>query len=264
MNYRERLYRDYSANFGEGKSFAPALQFRQFEVCYGHLLPPTGSMVGDLGCGKGEWLEWLRRRGFGNLWGVDRSPGDVAIARTHSPAIEIVEAGIVGALREERERFDLLHAKDVIEHLKPDELIEFLDSCHAALKPGGQLWLLTYNAQSPFANATRYGDFTHEIGLTPSSMAQVLSAAGFRIGSITGIHVCAATIPGRLRRAVWAAATPFFRLLLKARHGCGVPRRGVDLLATNPDLFAIARKAHEESSREAVRMSAFSAIKTSP
>jgi 2-polyprenyl-3-methyl-5-hydroxy-6-metoxy-1,4-benzoquinol methylase len=178
---------------------------------------------------------------------VDCSPSDLEIARRHAPGIEFIQSNIVDALRQNPGRFDLLHAKDVVEHLTPDELIEFLDACNAALKSGGQLWILTYNAQSPFANATRYGDFTHEIGLTPSSMAQVLSATGFHIDHIVGTHVCPETFSGRLRRAVWAAATPFFRLLLKARHGRGPEMQGVDLLATHPDLFATARKRTGES-----------------
>ena len=212
-DYRLRLYEAYSANFGEGKRFDPGVQFRQYETCYGSMLPGVNSAVGDLGCGKGEWLAWLQTKGFGNLWGADWSAEDAAIARSHSPGISIEEGDILRKLRENRGRFDLLHAKDVIEHLRPDELFEFLDACRFALKPGGALWLLTYNAQSPFANVTRYGDFTHEIGLTPSSVGQVL----------------------------WKMLTPFFRLVIKARHGGAGSAGSFDALATEPDIFAIAR-----------------------
>lgn len=239
LNYRDRLYSNYSANFGDAKAFDPGLQFRQFEVCYRHRLPQSVSMIGDLGCGKGEWLAWLKTKGFENLWGVDRSPSDVAIARGHSGEIEVVEADILSALRNNPGRFDLLHTKDVVEHLKPDELFEFLDACRFALKPGGSLWLLTYNAQSPFANVTRYADFTHEIGLTPSSMGQVLSAAGFAVDQIEGIHICPNTATGWARRTLWAACTPIFRLLIKARHG-GSRTGMVDTLCSAPDLFATA------------------------
>ena len=240
---RARLYERYSENFGGGKPLELHVQFRQFAACYRGLLPPAASVIGDLGCGKGEWLAWMRGEGRAQLCGVDVSASDLAVARGHLEGVELIEGDIVAALRDRPAHFDLLHAKDVIEHLAPEKLLAFLDACRAALKPGGQLWLLTFNAQSPFANATRYGDFTHEIGLTPSSFAQVLSATGFHIARITGIHVCPATFSGRLRRAVWAAATPFFRLLLKARHGRGPSRAGVDILATEPDLFAIASKS---------------------
>ncbi len=238
MNYREILYNNYSANFGAGRAPNPAVQFRQYEVCYRDALPAVSSVIGDLGCGTADWLGWLQYRGFKNLWGVDWSASDVALGRAAFPGIEIEQGDILKHLREKPGHFDLLHAKDVIEHMKPDELFDFLDACRGALKPGGALWILTYNAQSPFANVTRYGDFTHEIGLTPSSMAQVLCAAGFTVDRVDGIHVCPSTLLGTARKFMWKALTPFFRLLLKARHGgSGGP---IDFLATHPDLFAIA------------------------
>ena len=205
------------------------------------MLPGVNSAVGDLGCGKGEWLAWLQTKGFGNLWGADWSAEDAAIARSHSPGISIEEGDILRKLRENRGRFDLLHAKDVIEHLRPDELFEFLDACRFALKPGGALWLLTYNAQSPFANVTRYGDFTHEIGLTPTSMRQVLTAAGFEVVSIRGVHICPATAGGFVRKWIWRICGGIARVLLRSRHGGAAPA-GIDAFTAAPDLFAIARK----------------------
>ena len=246
--YRQRLYARYSEHFGGAKAVDLPVQFRQFEACYRGRLPASPCVIGDLGCGKGEWLAWLRSKGCTELWGVDGSAGDVAIARGHNPGIELVQGDACEALRGRPASFDLLHAKDVIEHMRPDELFDFLDACRAALKPGGSLWLLTYNAQAPFANVTRYGDFTHEIGLTPSSMAQVLSAAGFTVDRVDGIHICPATPGGIARKILWKMMTPFFRLLLKARHGRGAAREGVDVLATNPDLFAVAGKVRGPSS----------------
>jgi 2-polyprenyl-3-methyl-5-hydroxy-6-metoxy-1,4-benzoquinol methylase len=240
-DYRLRLYEAYSANFGEGKRFDPGVQFRQYETCYGSMLPGVNSAVGDLGCGKGEWLAWLQTKGFGNLWGADWSAEDAAIARSYSPGISIEEGDILRKLRENRGRFDLLHAKDVIEHLRPDELFEFLDACRFALKPGGALWLLTDNAQSPFANVTRYGDFTHEIGLTPTSMRQVLTAAGFEVVSIRGVHICPATAGGFVRKWIWRICGGIARVLLRSRHGGAAPA-GIDAFTAAPDLFAIARK----------------------
>lgn len=238
---RDRLYKAYSANFGAAKPADPAIQFRQYEISYHGLVPSASTVAGDLGCGKGEWLAWLRTKGLTALWGVDRSPGDLAMARAQNPGIEFVEDGISEALRTQPGRFDLLHAKDLIEHLKPDELFAFLDACSSALKPGGQLWLLTFNAQSPLASATRYGDFSHEIGLTPTSMRQVLTAAGFEVVSIRGVHICPATAGGFVRKWIWRIFGGFARVLLRARHGGAAPA-GIDAFTAAPDLFAIARK----------------------
>ncbi|MEO6741099.1 MAG: class I SAM-dependent methyltransferase [Chthoniobacteraceae bacterium] len=241
MNYLDRLYRNYSANFGAAKPVDPAIQFRQYEVAYGGMVPAASTVAGDLGCGKGEWLAWLKTKGLAALCGVDRSPGDLAIARAQNPGIEFIEDGICEALCAQPGRFDLLHAKDLIEHLNPDELFAFLDACTAALKPGGQLWLLTFNAQSPLAGATRYGDFSHLIGLTPTSMRQVLTAAGLEVVSIRGVHVCPATPGGFVRRWIWRIFGGVARVLLRARHGGAAPA-GIDAFTAAPDLFAIARK----------------------
>ena len=238
---RDRLYKAYSANFGAAKPSDPAIQFRQYEISYRGLVPSASAVAGDLGCGKGEWLAWLRTKGLTALWGVDRSPGDLAMARAQNPGIEFIEDGIAEALRTQPGRFDLLHAKDLIEHLKPDELFAFLDACSSALKPGGQLWLLTFNAQSPLASATRYGDFSHEIGLTPTSMRQVLTAAGFEVVSIRGVHICPATAGGFVRKWIWRICGGIARVLLRARHGGAAPA-GIDAFTAAPDLFAIARK----------------------
>ena len=240
-DYRLRLYEAYSANFGEGKRFVPGVQFRQYEIAYRGLVPSSSTVAGDLGCGKGEWLAWLRTKGLTSLWGVDRSRGDLAMARTQNPGIEFVEDGIAEALQDQPDRFDLLHAKDLIEHLRPDELFSFLDACSSALKPGGQFWLLTFNAQSPLASATRYGDFSHEIGLTPTSMRQVLTAAGFEVVSIRGVHICPATAGGFVRKWIWRICGGIARVLLRSRHGVAAPA-GIDAFTAAPDLFAIARK----------------------
>src|SRR5205085_2228771 len=99
------------------------------------------------------------------------------------------------------------------------ETIDFLLICHAALRQGGQLWISTFNAQGIFSSATRYGDFTHESGFTPASMAQVLHATGFEVEEVSGTHVCPPTATGRIRKGLWWLVGIPARLILRARHG---------------------------------------------
>ena len=155
--------------------------------------------------------------------------------------MHLEEGDASGVLGSRPAFFDIIHAKDVLEHLTPAEVLAFLAACRQALKPGGELWLLTFNAQSPFAAATRYGDFTHQGGFTPASMVQVLTASGLVPTEVRGIHATPNTLNGILRRVIWKMGTPFFRLLLKARHGGARTRPGLDLRTTDPDLFAAAR-----------------------
>lgn len=241
-SYRDLLYRDYSASFGGQKTLDAAVQHAQYEATYHDLPSNPQAAIADLGCGKGEWLGWMASKGFSQLTGVDLSPADLAIARQHNPACTWAEANVITFLEGQQAAFDFLHAKDIVEHFTKDEFIRFLTAAHAALRPGGELVLLTFNAQSPLSAAIRYGDFTHEIGLTPASMAQCLRACGFTSISVQGQHYCSTSRSGKLRHSLGRIAFRFARLLLKIRHGASSTDGAVDLHATEPDLFTRARR----------------------
>ncbi|MCA1962447.1 MAG: class I SAM-dependent methyltransferase [Prosthecobacter sp.] len=242
--HRDILYRNYSAAFSAQKTYAPEAQFAQYEATYRNLPGDRATAIADLGCGKGEWLAWMAGKGFRQLTGVDGSESDLFIARSHDQTgAHWVQAELIEHLEAHPGSYDLLHAKDVIEHMTKEEFIRFLLAAHQALRPGGQLWLLTFNAQSPLSAATRYGDFTHESGHTPASLAQCLRACGFAQPRVRGLHYCSASVSGRLRAAAGAVLYRLCRFVLKVRHGGGGHAEGVDLYTALPDLFATAQKA---------------------
>ncbi len=242
-SYRDILYRDYSATFGGQKALDAAVQHAQYEATYDALPSNRDAAIADLGCGKGEWLAWMASKGFSQLTGVDLSPADLAIARQNDPSRTWIEEDVISFLESQNNAFDLLHAKDIIEHFTKDEFIRFLLAAKNALKPGGELWLLTFNAQSPLSSAIRYGDFTHEIGLTPASMAQCLRACGFKHISVQGRHYCSTSTSGQARRILGEIVFGLARLLLKIRHGDAPKERAIDLHCTQPDLFVMAVNA---------------------
>jgi len=239
---RDILYRNYSGSFGEQKGYDATIQHAQYAVTYPALPADRGLSIADLGCGKGEWLGWLAAKGFTRLTGVDGSDSDLTIAANHGPQkAHWVQGEASQFLEAHAGSFDLLHAKDVIEHMTKDEFIRFLLAAHQALRPGGRLWLMTFNAQSPLSAATRYGDFTHETGYTPASLAQCLRACGFTRLNITGRHYCSSSLGGRLRAVLGALFYRACRVILKLRHGGGGDAEGVDLHTTLPDVFVEAR-----------------------
>lgn len=242
-SYRDILYRDYSASFGGQKALDAGVQHAQYAATYdSHLPADRGITIADLGCGKGEWLGWMAANGFSKLTGVDLSPSDLAIARQGDPTRTWVEENVISFLESKNNAFDLLHAKDIVEHFTKDEFIRFLTAAHAALRPGGTLWLLTFNAQSPLSAAIRYGDFTHEIGLTPASMAQCLRACGFIQISVQGHHYCSQSRSGKVRRVLGRIVFRLARVLLKVRHGSNPDAGEVDLHCTQPDIFTRAHR----------------------
>ncbi len=237
--YRDVLYRNYSESFGSQKIHNPALQYAQYEVTYPNVPSDKSLAIVDLGCGKGEWLTWLAGKGFTQLTGVDGSPSDLTIARAQSPTISWVQANLLDFMKSAAPgTFDLIHAKDVIEHLTKDEFIAFLQSSHRLLRPGGRVWLQTFNAQSPLSAATRYGDFTHESGHTPASLAQCLRACGFGQMRIEGRHYHSQSLSGRVRGLLGKVYYRGARLALTLRHGSGSAMPGVDLHSVLPDVFA--------------------------
>ena len=243
MKYRDLLYSNYSAHFGGGKEYDSETQAAAYRPVYERFLPDdTDLAIADVGCGKGEWLRWLYDSGFRNLCGIDVAASELE-ALDNLDEIDRIEGLGTEALRQHPDRFDLIHAKDLIEHLTRNEIVEFLAACHDALRPGGEVWVTTFNGQSPIAPTIHYGDFTHETALTPTSMAQVLQASGFDDVRVHGIFEPPATWTGRLRRIVF----PFFESLDRFRRRIYnsrlQPIPGVESESGKPGIFGRARRA---------------------
>ena len=66
-----------------------------------------------------------------------------------------------------------------LNYINKKEVIDFLERCFAAIKSGGRIILQTPNAESPLGMSVRYGDFTHEVGFTPSALRRLLELIGF-------------------------------------------------------------------------------------
>lgn len=241
MHYRDVLYSDYSTAFSGQKQYDPTVQYASYEATYELQSLQRDLAIFDVGCGKGEWLAWMSQKGFRSLHGTDFSPSDVAVAIQQLPHAQVVQGDATEQLRQRGGQLDVVHAKDVIEHMTKDEFIHFLQAAHAALRPGGRIWLRSFNAQAPLSGMTRYGDFTHESGHTPSSLAQCLRATGFTQVKVKGQHYCSTALQGRLRALLSWPVKQLARLLLKLRHGSG-SHGEVDLFAAEPDLFAEAVK----------------------
>lgn len=180
-NYRRRIYGRYASQFqGAPSIFDPAAASRlqrAYRYYFRHWLPADkGAAIGELACGGGKMLYALQRWGYRNLSGVDVSPEQVGLARQVLPNVE--EGDAIAFLEQRPAHFDLLIAMDLVEHLRKDEILKFLDAAHAALKPGGGLILQTPNAGCPWFGTIRYGDFTHEICFSVNCLNSLLGLAG--------------------------------------------------------------------------------------
>ncbi|MBV8231095.1 MAG: class I SAM-dependent methyltransferase [Planctomycetaceae bacterium] len=134
----------------------------------------------DLGCGHGAVLYFANEAGYRDVNGVDRSGEQVAAAR--ALGIEgVTERDLMEtiAVLPDGSR-DVVVAFDLIEHFRREEVLPLVEQVRRVLKPGGRLIIHTPNAESPFFGRIRYGDLTHDLAFTRSSLSQLLLASGFR------------------------------------------------------------------------------------
>jgi len=152
---------------------------RQFRGRWLHWLPEDKSVpMLDLGCGRGEYLYFLRSLGYENVFGVDLCQSGLECARRMGIS-NLVCANALDYLAGKREWYAVITASNLFEHLRKEEILQLLQLIHQALKPGGRLLAVTPNGLSPFAGATRYWDFSHETGFTPASWRQLARITGF-------------------------------------------------------------------------------------
>jgi len=155
----------------------------------------------DVACGAGGLLFALRQAGFQKIYGVDHSTEQVSMARLICESVEQGDA--IAYLLNNKNKFDMITAIDIIEHFDKTEMFDFVDALFGALKPGGRLIVQTPNADSPCFGTVRYGDFTHEHAFTPQSLYRILKVAGF---SQYDLHECRPYVHGfksGLRMILW-------------------------------------------------------------
>ncbi len=182
MEYRKRIYDKYASNFqNASKQFdtiAADRQSKAYEHYFRGWLPGQKSAdIVDLACGSGFLLYFFGNKGYSHLSGVDISSEQVYIARQVVPGV--VHADAMDFLSSKRDAFDLITGLNIIEHFIKGELLSFFDLCHNALRPNGRIILQTINGESPFCSSVRYGDFSHELCVTPDSLLRLLTLCGF-------------------------------------------------------------------------------------
>lgn len=228
MHYRTRIYQQYSSAV-QGILKSPSLQEmdhwgQPYDTYLRGWLPvDLTAPIADVACGYGRLIRYFAKRGYTNVRGVDISPDQVAIAQTISPTIELGDA--VEFLGRNSGQFAVITALDIVEHLTKNELIDFLDACLAALRPGGALIVQTPNADSPSGYSVRYADFTHEICLSPQVLKTVLDVCGFRDFEAREQRPIAHGVPSLLRAMLWQGyrASAYFRNLVETgSKGSGI------------------------------------------
>jgi len=222
--YRTRIYNAYVTsrqqtlapdNLAGLKPRLPMLQ----KLVRQHFPPDLNAVILELASGHGALIHVARYMGYRNLHGVDGSPEQVAAARRLG--IEGVTQGdVLEALSKQPDRaLDCVVAFDLIEHFTKDELIGLVDEVCRVLRPGG-LWIIhTPNAESPFGNRMLFGDFTHELAFTRTSLSQLLLSSGFSKIRCYEDQPIPHGVKSTVRYALWKVFRNLLRLYVAVETG---------------------------------------------
>lgn len=192
----------------------------------------------DVGCGWGQFLSWLRSKGYSQVEGVDM--GAAQIEHCHSIGLDVQRASdSTRFLTQRSETYDMVTLHHVIEHLPPEPAIDLLRAIFESLRPGGTAIVQTPNMSAICAGVSRHVEMTHVNGFAETSLHEALLAANFN-----GIRVFGNTTPFHFapKRVVWrllqASSRLIWRMMLLSELGSDTPR----ILTKN--LYAVAYKSN--------------------
>jgi 2-polyprenyl-3-methyl-5-hydroxy-6-metoxy-1,4-benzoquinol methylase len=199
---------------------------------FGGLLPGRmDAKIVDVGCGDGSLVWWMRSVGYNQAEGIEISEELVEIARGLGIG-NVRQADLRKFLRAKRGVYDVIILRDVLEHFRKEEIIEILKLCRRAMADAGRLIIQVPNAESPFFGRIRYGDFTHEVAFSATSVQQVFTMVGLvniRLFPSGGPVVQSAK--SFLRFLAWKLVEALYKILLYAEIGRGQRIVTHDLIA---------------------------------
>jgi 2-polyprenyl-3-methyl-5-hydroxy-6-metoxy-1,4-benzoquinol methylase len=226
VTFKDRFFQSYASTHvthrkGEATLDRFRAEFAAWNKHFGRLLPPDrAARILDVGCGRGGMVYWLHQRGYQNAEGVDLSVEQVQTARRLG-IDNVRQADLTNYLSDRPACYDALILRDVVEHFTREEIVEVLHLCRAATRPGGAVIVQVPNAESPFFGRIRYGDFTHELAFTSTSVTQLFNVLGFEDLRVYPTDPVIAGIGSLGRAVLWAAVKSLYRVLLFAELGRG-------------------------------------------
>lgn len=222
MDFKARLYEAYSTQQVQVRPEALPDSIAQrapyLRSLFRKWVPADRSTrILDLGCGYGAVLYLLREMGYRSLRGVDTSPEQVQLA--HHLNLDVECGNLHETLTAVPEgSLDVIFAFDVLEHLSRPELLQLGDLIFRALSPRGQLIVHAPNASAIFSGNIRYGDLTHELAFTRTSLRQFGNSCGLRLIAATEDSPVPHGFTSTLRWLVWKLGTFHLRLLYMAER----------------------------------------------
>lgn len=192
---------------------------RIYQEHFGDFLPTDKSArILDIGCGNGSIVWWLQQAGYDNAFGIDVSKEQIEVGRGLGVK-NILQADLNEYLETNKNAYDMIIARDVIEHFSKEAIMQILSECYNSIKTNGRLMLQVPNAESPFFGRIRYGDFTHEIAFSSSSMHQVMKMVGFQKVACFSSGPTVGGLKSYIRVIVWKIFERLYKFALYLEVG---------------------------------------------
>ncbi|MFZ2388017.1 MAG: class I SAM-dependent methyltransferase [Polaromonas sp.] len=171
----------YNSQYVTWKGWKNLFNPLPFEIRYfeGEFLnmPLNSKRILEIGFGAGTFISWASQVGAnvsgcelieelclaGAAKGFDTRFGDISIFNANS------------------ERFDLIVAFDVMEHIEANKLVEFMICVRKLLKPDGMFMARTPNGGSPWGLMYQNSDISHVTILSPGRFQQLADASGMQL-----------------------------------------------------------------------------------
>ncbi len=184
MNYKEKLYSKYISTHTSylGKNTIKKIEkhFPVWDYYYHKFLPEAKKIkILDVGCGEGSFVYWLQQKGYKNTFGIDVSKEQIENGEKLK-ITNIQQMNLFKFLKNKKVEYDIIFARDVIEHFKKEEILDILKLFYKSLKQKGKVIIQVPNAEGPFGTHYLYSDFTHELAFTERSLNQIFKSVGFK------------------------------------------------------------------------------------
>jgi 2-polyprenyl-3-methyl-5-hydroxy-6-metoxy-1,4-benzoquinol methylase len=168
----------------------------------------------DIGCGNGDFLVYLRSKYFLNLYGVDVSQEQIDLA-SQNKLTNVVQGDLMDYAKNAPDAFfDVIIAKDILEHLTLQELFTLGKELKRVLRMGGTIIGHVPNANGVFGMKIRYGDLTHVQAFNEKSLNQLFKTIGFdEIKVVEDKPMSSGLFKSVARNILWELITFQFRFL---------------------------------------------------
>ncbi len=243
----DKSYLAHLQELGHSKALSTQI-IDGFDIWYSDILPKDkNAQIIDFGCGVGDFLEYLKIKGYGNVEGVDINIRLCSQARQRTGYIIHHLKDIDIFVSSHKNSFDFVNIKDVLEHLSEDDAIRVLTQLKLILKPQGVLFVSCPQMCGFTSVFTLYNDYTHKKIFTERSLKQLLRCSSFE--NIKIVHP-KQKFKFELSSMLLRVAQKIWFLIIKLLYF--IERPGEDIPPYHGDRIALIAVNQEHSSENTI------------